>query len=110
MITRLLANIAVSDRDGAEDWYSRLFDRAPDARPMPGLIEWHLTDAFGVQTWVDADRAGSATIVLDSTDLDAEMSRLRDAGIEHSGPRPGGGARILQVSDPDGNSIVFTGE
>lgn len=32
-----------------------------------------------------------------------------DAGIHHDGPQPGGGARILQLADPDGNRVVLTG-
>lgn len=109
MIRRLLASCAVSDSDRAEDWYTRLFDRAPDARPMPGLIEWHLGDTFGVQVWFAPEHAGHSTLVLDETDLDATADRLQAADIHHEGPQPGGGARILPLTDPDGNSVVFTG-
>ncbi len=42
------------------------------------------------------------------TELDATAARLAESGIEHDGPQPGGGSRILQVADPDGNSVVFT--
>ncbi len=108
MFTRLLANCAVSDAARAEDWYTLLFAREPDTRPMGSLLEWHLTDTFGVQTWVDPGRAGHSTIVVAVTELDTTASRLAEAGIEHDGPRPGGGSRILQVADPDGNSVVFT--
>lgn len=109
MITRLLANIAVSDAVHAETWYDRLLDREADARPMPGLSEWHLSDTFGVQIWEYPDRAGYSTLVVDETDLDATAHRLTEAGINHGQPQPGGGARILQVADPDGNTVVFTG-
>ena len=109
MITRLLANIAVADTAHAETWYSRLLERAPDTRPMPGLAEWHLTDTFGIQVWEDPDRAGYSTVIVEENDLDAAALRLTDAGINHGQPQPGGGARILQLADPDGNTIVFTG-
>ncbi len=39
MIRSLLAQSTVTDLDAAEDWYTHLFGRAPDARPMPGLLE-----------------------------------------------------------------------
>lgn len=110
MYSRLLANIAVSDQDRAEDWYGRLLGREVDARPMPGLLEWHLADAFALQTWVDPQRAGFSTVVLEVSDLDAEVRRLGSVGIAHGGTQPGGGARILQITDPDGNSIVLSGE
>lgn len=109
MIHRVLANCTVTDLDRAETWYTRLLEREPDARPMPGLIEWHLGDAFGVQVWSDSDRAGHSSVVLDETDLDAAAVRLTAAGIGHDGLQPGGGARILQLTDPDGNRVVLTG-
>ncbi len=109
MIHRLLGNCTVTDLERAEQWYTRLFGRGPDARPMAGLLEWHLGDTFGVQVWSEADRAGRSTVVLDETDLDAAAARATDAGIEHGGPQPGGGARILQLTDPDGNRVVLTG-
>ncbi|MEF9980965.1 MAG: hypothetical protein RR762_06145 [Glutamicibacter sp.] len=40
-------------------------------------------------------------------DLDAQAARLLDAGIGHRGPQPGGGARIVQLQDPDGNRVVL---
>ena len=109
MIHRLLAQCTVGNADRAETWYTRLFGRGPDTRPMPGLIEWHLADDFGLQVWVEPDRAGRSAVVLDETDLDATAARLTDLGIAHAGPEPGGGARILRVDDPDGNRLVFTG-
>jgi hypothetical protein len=51
MIRSVLAQCTVSDLDRAEQWYTRLFNSPPDARPMPGLLEWHLGDTFGVQVW-----------------------------------------------------------
>ena len=54
-ITGLLAQVAVSDLAEAEEWYGRLFDGGPDARPMDGLVEWHLGDGRGVQVWRDPD-------------------------------------------------------
>ena len=42
MIRSVLAQCTVSDLERAEQWYTRLFNGPPDARPMPGLLEWHL--------------------------------------------------------------------
>lgn len=109
MIRRVLAHCTVTDLDRAEEWYCRLFRRGPDARPMPGLIEWHLADTFGVQVWSEPDRAGLSSVVFDESDLEATAARLTAAGINHDGLEPGGGARILKLTDPDGNRIVFVG-
>ncbi|SEE81216.1 VOC family protein [Ruania alba] len=109
MIRSVYAQCTVTDLGRAEDWYTRLFGREPDARPMPGLIEWHLGETFGVQVWSEPDRSGNSTMVLHETDLDAAADHALQAGIHHDGPQPGGGARILPLTDPDGNRVVITG-
>lgn len=108
-IKRVLAQSTVGDLAVAEDWYTRLFGRHPDARPMEGLLEWHLSDTFGVQVWAEAERAGHSAMVLDESDLDALAARLDAAGISHDGPQDVTSSRILSLVDPDGNRIVFTG-
>lgn len=108
-ITRVLAQATVTDSAVSEQWYTRLFDRKPDARPMAGLIEWHLSDTFGVQVWAEPARAGNSSIVLDESDLTALAAHLDRAGIEHPGPQDATSSRILPLQDPDGNRIVFTG-
>lgn len=109
MIRGVLAHCTVTDLDRAEEWYGRLFGREPDERPMPGLLQWQLGSTFGVQVWSEPDRAGRCTVVLDETDLDAAADRLAAAGIDHDGPEAGGGRRILRITDPDGNRVVFIG-
>ncbi len=109
MITRVLAQSTVSDPATAQDWYARLFGTAPDANPMPGLLEWHLGDTFGVQVWSEPDRAGRSSIVLDESDLDGAAARLTAAGIAHEGVGEATSSRVLQLLDPDGNRVVLTG-
>jgi len=107
-ITRLLAQLTVAEASDAEVWYSRLFGRAPDARPMPGLLEWHLADTFGVQVWAEPARAGNSSLVLDESDLAGRARELDVAGIAHEEPLDATTVRILPLEDPDGNRIVFT--
>lgn len=108
-IMRILAQSTVADLVVAEDWYTRLFGRQPDARPMPGLLEWHLADTFGVQVWAEPGRAGHSSMVLDESDLDALVARLDEAGVAYDGPQDVTSSRILSLLDPDGNRVVFTG-
>ncbi|PSK85036.1 hypothetical protein CLV63_13835 [Murinocardiopsis flavida] len=108
-ITRVLAQAAVDDLAVAERWYTLLFDRGPDTRPMDGLIEWHLSGTFGVQVWAEPDRAGKSAVVLDESDLDGLVAHLDRAGIAHPGPSDASSSRILPLEDPDGNRVVFTG-
>ncbi|WP_031464338.1 VOC family protein [Sciscionella sediminilitoris] len=108
-ITRILANLTVTELDCAQRWYTTLFGRGPDARPMDGLLEWHLGESFGVQVWTEPERAGRCTVVLDESDLDARATQLDRDGIEHEGPLDATTVRIMPLTDPDGNRIVFTG-
>lgn len=108
-IQRILAQMTVAELDIAEPWYTALFGREPDARPMAGLLEWHLDERFGVQVWVEPGRSGNSSMVLDESDLDARAAELDRVGISNDGPVAATTTRILPVSDPDGNRIVFTG-
>lgn len=107
--TRVLAQCTVADLTAAERWYTTVWGRGPDARPMEGLLEWHLGGTAGLQVWVEPGRAGWSTVVLGDDDLDGLAARLARAGVAHDGPRAGGGARILLLEDPDGNRVVITG-
>jgi catechol 2,3-dioxygenase-like lactoylglutathione lyase family enzyme len=107
---RILAQSTVTDLDAAERWYTTLWQRGPDDRPMPGLLEWHLGATTGLQVWSEPERAGHSTVVIGTDDIDALSARLSDAGVAHEGPQPGGGQRILQLADPDGNRVVMIGE
>ncbi|MFF0309709.1 VOC family protein [Streptosporangium sp. NPDC004379] len=107
-MTRLLAQMTIVDLERAIGWYAKLFGRDADARPMDGMAEWHLAPNFGVQLWEDAERAGRSTMVVDESDLDALADRLTREGIDH-GVRQVTASRILVVTDPDGNGIVFSG-
>jgi hypothetical protein len=109
MITRLLAQMTVTESARAKFWYTRLFGRGPDAEPMPGLLEWHLADSFGVQVWAETARAGTSCMVLDESDLDELAARLDRVGIDHEAMQDATTVRVLPLQDPDGNRIVFTG-
>ncbi len=108
-LVRILAQSTVSDLETAERWYTTLWRRGPDEQPMPGLLEWHLGPTTGLQVWSEPERAGRSTVVIGTDDLDALAARLTSAGVDHEGPQPGGGARILQLADPDGNRVVIAG-
>lgn len=107
MIDLTLAQAKVSLLDAAEDWYSRVFGAPPDTRPMDGLIEWRFGHAHGVQVFLDPEAAGRSAVVVGTTDLDATVARLDDAGVAHGGIGPGGGGRLVTLADPDGNQVVL---
>ena len=108
-ITSVLAQAVVTDLDRALVWYGRLFGRKPDANPMEGLHEWHFGSACGVQVWSEPDRAGHATIVLAESDLEALAAHVGESGLGEADIEQLTASRALQLSDPDGNRLVFTG-
>lgn len=107
---RLLAQAVVTDLEAAERWYSTVLGGGPQARPMEGLLEWHLAPTFGVQVWLDSTRAGNSAMVINESDLDALVASLAASGLNPGSPQPGGGARVLILADPDDNQVVFTGD
>jgi len=108
-INGVLAQATVRDLSAAEDWYRRFFASAPDARPMDGLIEWHLGDGMGVQVWSEPERAGRSSLVLRVDDLDAFAAHVNSVGLTNGAPHQATASRILALEDPDGNRIVVTG-
>ena len=106
--TRVLAQATVSDLDPAIDWYSTLFGRPPDVRPMDGLAEWHFGESHGVQVWAEPDRSGHSAMVLDESDLPGLIARLDQSGFDHGEPEDVTASRILVLEDLDGNRVVVS--
>ena len=107
--TSVLAQSTVRDLRAAELWYTALLDREPVARPMDGLLEWHVPHGGGLQVWAEPQRAGRSTVLLATDDLDATATRLVASGIATDEVGPGGGARLLRLTDPDGNRVIVFG-
>lgn len=109
-VRSVFAQATVRDQDQAEEWYTALLGRGPDARPMDGLLEWHFGETTGVQVWADPDRAGRSTVTITVADLDAVAGHVREVGLADAEPTAATASRILQLTDPDGNRIVVAGD
>ena len=105
-IKNALASVAVKDIDAATAWYERVLGDE-GSRPMPEVTEWTFERGGGLQVYQGPERAGSGTFTLAVTDLDAEIRRLDDLGMDTSGRADGPGVRTLMIRDPDGNSIAL---
>ncbi|WP_375688352.1 VOC family protein [Pseudooceanicola sp. LIPI14-2-Ac024] len=107
-INAIFANLACTDFDRSTDWYADLFDRAPDARPMEGLAEWHHGASAGFQLHRDPTRAGLGAVTLIVSAIATERERivsLAPGEIEHAD-----NFLILRMRDPDGNLVVMAGD
>lgn len=107
MIDVTLAQAKVSSIEMAEIWYGQVLGSPPDSRPMDGLVEWRFGPAHGLQVFHEPSGAGRSAVVVGATDFDAVIARLAAEGIEHGGVTPGGGGRLVELSDPDGNQVVI---
>ncbi len=106
-IARLFAHLSCRDLAASEVWFTALFGRPPDARPMEGLAEWHEGAGAGLQLFEDAGHAGRGTMTLIVTGLDDERGRLMARGIEGPSIEGGDPVRLLRLRDPDGNLVVL---
>lgn len=104
----IYAAVAVADIERSITWYSNLFGRKFDDRPMKEAAEWRLTSGGGVQLVLDDKRAGRSRATLGLHDLDRTVEDAKARGIElvpldvSSGP-----FKLAQVTDPDGNVLTF---
>lgn len=110
-ITHTLSVLKVRDHDAAVAWYSALFGRGPDRRPMPPSAEWDLGVGRGVQVYLDPDHAGGHDMVIGVEDLDEALIELASRGIEGEAfTVPSGQFRLAILADPSGNSVVLAHE
>lgn len=106
-IQTIFAVVCVSDMDRSESWYSRLFGRGPDARPMDGLVQWHSDQGAGLQLVRDADKAGASLVTIVTPTMAVAREQLTAGGLQLEPDVEGDFGIIAQISDPDGNRITL---
>ncbi|UZD69378.1 VOC family protein [Brucella sp. JSBI001] len=106
-IQGLFAVVSTADMDASEAFYTALIGRAPDDRPMDGLIEWRNLAGAGLQVAHDAGKAGSSEVTLVTPDMAAARRALADAGLTLGEDIQGDFGIIAQIDDPDGNRLTL---
>lgn len=106
-IDRIYAAIAVADVEAALQWYGSLFGRAPDARPMDGLAEWHFPPSAMIQLVADVDRAGRSLLTLEVDDLEQQLTVLRERGLAPDAMDDTTSEFVFfsSLTDPEGNAV-----
>lgn len=106
--TKVLAVVPVSDFDTTVAWYERFFGRRADAHPMPGLADWHISDAAWVQVFRDPGRAGRTLLNFAIDDMNAHIAELAGRHITVGEvTTTSKNAKLAPVADPEGNSITL---
>lgn len=104
---KIYAQLNCSDLTASRMWYEKFFGRSPDASPMTGLAEWHHEASAGLQLFENSEDAGHGTLTLIVDGIEAEHSRLSDAGLNPNDIEPATSTSLVRLSDPDGNLIVL---
>lgn len=105
-IDNVLAGVAVKHLATAAKWYEQLIGRA-GKQPMDGVLEWTLPRGGVLQLFEDADRAGSSSVTLSLSDIDAHLARLSHLGITPLGTTRTDDVSTAIIEDPDGNRVVL---
>lgn len=106
-ILSIAANLSCSNLERSVLWYSVLFGRNPDRRPMEGLAEWTIHEGAEVQLFESKPNAGHSTLTIGVSGLEAERSRLLDAGLAPGRIEEADQLYIMQMRDPDRNLVVL---
>ena len=106
-IDKIYAQLSCADLARSTLWFGRLFGRAPDARPMTGLVEWHHGDGAGLQLFEDAAHAGHGTLTLIVRGLRGEQARLQRAELSPGEVEAADIVSLVRLRDPDGNLVVL---
>jgi len=106
-LQKIYPSLLTADLSAAEDWYTKLFGREPDHRPMDTLLQWEPFDQGGFMLSSSNEIAGKGVLFLYVDDLAAERYRLRKLGIVLGSDNEGDYSTLAQVSDPDGNLITL---
>lgn len=106
-IQGIYAALATANMEIAETFYTQLFDREPDDRPMDGLIQWRNIAGANIQIFLDKLHAGSGRLTIVVPNMDDARQSLQQFGIYPTGESHGDYGRIAQMRDPDGNHLTL---
>ncbi|WP_336969016.1 VOC family protein [Sphingobium aromaticiconvertens] len=106
-LTAIFAQLSCSRLEESIGWFTQVFGRDPDARPMPGLAEWHEGQGAGFQLFEAADHAGHGTLTLIVSDVASDRARLVEAGLEPGPVEAADYTSICRMRDPDSNLVVL---
>ncbi|PBB66047.1 lactoylglutathione lyase [Mesorhizobium sp. WSM4312] len=106
-IQAIYAALATTSMNGAEKFYSQLFERRPDDRPMDGLIQWRNVAGANIQIFHDKENAGSGRLTIVVPEMERTRKSLEEIGVTLTGESKGDYGRIAQIADPDGNQITL---
>jgi hypothetical protein len=104
----VIAVVPVTNQVTAVTWYKKLLGRDADVVPVDGVAEWQLAEKVWLQVTTDPDRAGSTTVIVVVSDIDAQCTACAEANVslgevvEYPDI-----VKTVEAVDPDGNKVTF---
>lgn len=108
--TGVVAVLPVTDHAASVSWYTKWLGRDPDVVPAEGVAEWQLAGAAWLQVGLNPEAAGHTSVVVTVPDVSAQQKACRDLGLEVGDVQDYGVVKIITLSDPDGNQVMFVEE
>ncbi|NLS01307.1 VOC family protein [Rhizobium sp. P38BS-XIX] len=106
-IQGIYAALATANIERAEKFYTGLFGREPDDRPMDMLIQWRDIAGANIQVFLDKENAGYGRLTIVVPKMEEASKSLGGIGVTITGESHGDYGRIGQIADPDGNRITL---
>jgi catechol 2,3-dioxygenase-like lactoylglutathione lyase family enzyme len=106
-LQKTYAALLTTDLAAAESWYTKLFGRGPDHRPMDTLLHWEIFGHGGLMLSSSDEIANRGAMFLYVDDVAAERRRLQGLGITLGDDIEGDYSTLAQVRDPDGNLLTL---
>jgi predicted enzyme related to lactoylglutathione lyase len=108
-----LLTAPVADQDRAKSFYVDVLGFEVIGDNTMGPVRWLQVAPKGAATSLvlaalpEYRPGGLQGVILDTTDIDADCARLREAGVEVDGPNDQPWGRQATFADPDGNGFVL---
>lgn len=106
-IQGIYAALATKDMAKAEEFYTMLFGRAPDDRPMAKLIQWRDIAGANIQIFDDEKNAGAGRLTIVVPEMERTRAYLARYGVAITHESQEDYGRVGQIADPDGNRITL---
>ncbi|PZO49178.1 MAG: hypothetical protein DCF16_15145 [Alphaproteobacteria bacterium] len=107
-VDTIFISINATDHTAQTDWWTKFLGRPFDRIPVPSCREWDLREGVLFQVLDNSSDRTRVVVSLRVENLDANIERLRAAGVPISDPKPVEGfatLRFVSVQDPEGNTI-----
>ncbi|RUW46322.1 MULTISPECIES: VOC family protein [unclassified Mesorhizobium] len=106
-IQGIYAALATTNMAASERFYTLLFERRPDDRPMDSLIQWRGVAGANIQIFLNESNAGSSMCTIVVPNMDKARASLERVGLTLGKEKAGDFGRVAHIRDPDGNQLTL---